>query len=234
MILIIERCGASVNATLVQGLPFSRDQFFDVFAAYNTAIWPAQIIAHGLAAMALGALWLPPKQARVTALCTLALMWGWTGAVYHILFFARINGGAIWFGSFFLAQASLFFIHAARPHSSDQSRTAWRRAWAWLLIVYALAIYPIIGMLSGHFYPGAPVFGVTPCPLVIFSFGLLLLVQEKTPWLLFVIPTLWSVIGGTSAFLLGVYQDWALPISAGVAILANISSPRSSPGGLSR
>jgi hypothetical protein len=25
----------------VMGLPFSRDQFLDVFAAYNMALWPA-------------------------------------------------------------------------------------------------------------------------------------------------------------------------------------------------
>lgn len=204
-------------------LPFTRDQFFDVFAAYNTAIWPAQIIAYGLAALALGALWLRPKQARPIALCTLALMWGWTGGLYHILFFTRINGAAIWFGSLFLAQASLFFVHAARPGGADHNLTLARRVAAWLLIAYALAIYPIIGVLSGHFYPDAPVFGVTPCPLVIFSFGLLLLVQAKTPWLLFAIPALWSVIGGTSAFLLGVPQDWALPISALVAVAVNAS-----------
>ena len=31
-------------------LPFTIDQFFGVFAAYNVAIWPAQVVAYGVAA----------------------------------------------------------------------------------------------------------------------------------------------------------------------------------------
>ena len=34
-------------------LPFTVDEFFSVFSAYNNAIWPAQLLAYLLAAVAL-------------------------------------------------------------------------------------------------------------------------------------------------------------------------------------
>lgn len=34
-------------------LPFTVDQFMAVFAAYNTAVWPAQILLYALAVVAL-------------------------------------------------------------------------------------------------------------------------------------------------------------------------------------
>ena len=93
-------------------LPFSRERFFEVFAEYNSAIWPVQNLA-----IALG-----PGDRRALASNT-----------------ARVAVFVVW---------------------------------------------------SGHVYPAAPMFGVTPCPLVIFTFGMLLLSRERAPWPLLVIPAL--------------------------------------------
>jgi hypothetical protein len=61
-------------------------------------------------------------------------------------------------------------------------------------------------------------FGITPCPLTIFTFGLLLLtIAPVSRWVL-VIPFLWSFIGGSAAFALGIAQDWLLLIS-GIAVI---------------
>lgn len=53
-------------------------------------------------------------------------------------------------------------------------------------------------------------FGVTPCPTVIFTFGVLLLAKPRLPFWLFVIPAVWAVIGGSAAILLDVREDWML------------------------
>jgi hypothetical protein len=60
-------------------------------------------------------------------------------------------------------------------------------------------------------------FGITPCPVTIFTLGMLLLARPMYWWLL-AIPVLWSLVGGSAAFLLGVPQDWVLLLS-GVAVL---------------
>jgi hypothetical protein len=42
-----------------------------------------------------------------------------------------------------------------------------------LLVFYAMVIYPLLDSVLGHGSPQAPLFGVTPCPTTIFTFGLL-------------------------------------------------------------
>jgi hypothetical protein len=55
-----------------------------------------------------------------------------------------------------------------------------------------------------------PMFGITPCPVTLFSFGVLLLAQGPVPRRLLVIPFVWALVGGSAAFLLAVPQDWPL------------------------
>ena len=62
----------------------------------------------------------------------------------------------------------------------------------------------------------APVFGVAPNPTTIFPLGMLLLIARRVPLHLLVIPVLWSLIGGATAWLLNVPGDLALPL-AGVS-----------------
>ena len=73
------------------------------------------------------------------------------------------------------------------------------------MIVYAMLLYPAIGALAGQSYPAVPVFGVAPCPLVIFTFGVLLL-ADPLPLRLLIVPLLWSLVGGSAALLLQVPQ----------------------------
>lgn len=86
---------------------------------------------------------------------------------------------------------------------------------AWVgaaFLFYTAVLYPLIGMATGHTYPEMPMFGVTPCPVTIFTFGMLLLTTQRLPRWLLVIPFVfvWSLIGGSAAIALGVTQDWLL------------------------
>jgi hypothetical protein len=80
--------------------------------------------------------------------------------------------------------------------------------------LFAMVLYPLLGWLAGHGWPRSPVFGVTPCPTAIFTWGLLLLVHGRTPLRLTVIPLIWSLIGGSAAWLLKVPEDASLPVAA--------------------
>ena len=152
-------------------------------------------------------------------LIVLAAMWGWTGIAYHWLFFSMINKAAFVFGAAFVVQAALLLFTALRRErmalqfSADLSGVVGAA-----LIAYAVIFYPVIGWLSGHSYPSAPMFGITPCPVTIFTFGVFLLSRKRVPWWLLVIPFVWSIIGGSAAVLLKVPQDWVL-LLAGVATL---------------
>jgi hypothetical protein len=60
-------------------LPFTTEQFYAVFAAYNAAIWPVALVAYGLGLMALGFLVKPGRVADRAVAIVLGLMWLWTG-----------------------------------------------------------------------------------------------------------------------------------------------------------
>lgn len=200
-------------------LPFTREEFFGVFAAYNAATWPAAIIAYPLALIALLLTWRESPQAARASATVLALMWAWVGLVYQGLYFASINPIASAFAVAFLLQAGLFAYHAWTRHGLEHGpRSRLRTGVGGTMIVYALLLYPLIGLVTGERYPAMPLFGVAPCPLLIFTFGLMLW-AACARWWLWIIPLLWAVIGGSAAVLLSVPQDWALPVSALLALL---------------
>ena len=64
-------------------------------------------------------------------------------------------------------------------------------AWAGLLfVVYSAVVYPLIGISTGHHYSELPMFGVTPCPVTIFTLGILLLTTNQPSAYLLAIPLL--------------------------------------------
>lgn len=199
-------------------LPFTREQFFEVFAAYNSANWPAVIAAYPLALVALVTAWRRTPRAGRWVAAVIALMWAWVGLVYQGLYFSRINPVARAFAAAFLLQALLFAIHAAIGRGFEfGQRSRLRAVTGVVLIFYAVVAYPLIGLLVGERFPAMPLFGVAPCPLLIFTFGLMIW-ASCVRWWLWIVPLIWSVVGGSAVLVLSVPQDWALPIAA-VAVL---------------
>jgi hypothetical protein len=199
-------------------LPFSREAFLAVFAAYNDATWPIQFLAFGAGLAALAAPRFRTRAASRLAIFIVAGMWLWTGIVYHGLFFGTVNPAASVFALMFVAQAGLLALLALEAPLFVLRRTGAKALGAGL-IVYAMALYPLIGLLTGTWHQRAA-FGVTPCSLALFTLGLLLLAEPRPPRRLWIVPLLWSMIGGTAAFLLGIVQDWVLLLSGPLVVMA--------------
>ncbi len=199
-------------------LPFTSEQFFDVFARYNTAIWPAQLVAYLLGTAATFLVFARGVWSDRFIASILAIMWAWTGVGYHLAFFAMINQAAYLFGALFVIQAGALayigIVHRRIMFGFRSDTAGWIGSF---FVFYAAILYPLFGLMSGHPYPGLPTFGVTPCPVTIFTFGLLLLTRETFPVSLLAIPALWSLIGGSAAILLNVPQDWMLLASGIIA-----------------
>ena len=132
-------------------LPFSVEQFYAVFSAYNTTVWPVQIVLFGLGATAVG-----------------------------LLMFPRSGSGVAW------------------------------------------------TYLAGHRYPAFPTFGL-PCPTAIFTLGLLAFLKAPYPRSPFVIPVLWSFVGGQAAFLLDVPADYGLVVAGLVGVVLMLQPKAISP-----
>jgi hypothetical protein len=200
-------------------LPFTIDQFFGVFEQYNQAIWPIHIVAYmlGLAAIILTVKKMRYSDQAISVI--LACFWAWMGIVYHLMYFSTINGAALGFGVLFIIQAIVWLLFGViRPKLAFQLDTNPYVLTGILLIVYAMLVYPVLGTLLGHGYPRSPSFGVAPCPTTIFSFGLLLLTNAKVPKSVLVIPFLWSLLGFTASFLLGVREDSGLVVAGVLSV----------------
>jgi uncharacterized protein DUF6064 len=200
-------------------LPFTAKQFFALFAEYNEEIWPAQVVAYLLGGVAvIASLGREERSDRIAA-AVLAIMWAWTGLAYHLAFFATINKAAYAFCALFVIQAAAFAYAGVLHHHIAFGFRSDATGWVGVIfLVYAAAAYPFIGMVTGHSYPALPTFGVTPCPVTIFTFGMLLLTRRPIPILLLAIPVLWSLVGGSAAILLHVPQDWLLLASGIIAL----------------
>jgi hypothetical protein len=118
-----------------------------------------------------------------------------------------------------LAAALLFADGVWRARLAFEPRAAPQRWLGWSLVIYAAAVYPVIGLVMGLHWDELPAFGLTPCPVALFTTGCLLLTTHDVPRRLLVIPLCWSLIGGSAALLLGMPQDSVLAAS-GLALLA--------------
>ena len=196
-------------------LPFTREQFFDLFPAYNAALWPA-VIGLWIASALVSALLLSRRRPSARWISVLlAAHWLWSAVAYHAIFFTSINPVAWIFAATFFVQGGVFFwVGVVRGAISFAPRND---IWAPLargLIAYSL-VYPAINAVEHDSVSRIPAFGV-PCPTTIFTAGVLMLATPRS-WRIAVIPVVWSVIGGSAAFLLGVRADYALPV-AGIAL----------------
>ena len=194
----------------------SLDEFLSVFARYNVAVWPAQICLYAIAVFTIGLALQRKGDVSRTINSLLVVLWLWSGIVYHLVFFSRVNRAAYLFGAFFIFQ-SFLFIYAGvlkRKMSFSFSRSPYRIIGG-VFLIYALIIYPALSYKLGHRYPMTPTFGV-PCPTVIFTFGMFLWSQCEVPLYLVIIPLLWSLLGLSAALSLGMKEDFGLVV-AGVS-----------------
>ncbi|RUV85678.1 hypothetical protein EOA75_27170 [Mesorhizobium sp. M1A.F.Ca.IN.022.07.1.1] len=216
-------------------LPFTGGQFLANLVAYNEAIWPVQLAAFAIGILAMVLLIWRPRMADRLIAAVLAVMWLWTGAAYHWLHFAEINPAAYIFAALFVVQtAVLGYAGVGKGQLSFRLYSGTAASVGISLIAYAAVLYPVLGIWTGHAYPEMPVFGVTPCPVTIVTLGFFLLAKPPvSPWL-FAIPLIWSLIGGSAAFLLGMPQDWLLLMSGVIAVCLTVASRRKSRIGRSQ
>ena len=197
-------------------MPFTANDFLDVFAAYNQAVWPFAAILWLLTALVCGALVSGGSIPAPLPRRLLAGHWLWAGLVYHAWFFTAINPAAWLFAALFVAQGVLFITFRSSARQAVDGAGSTRRLVSSLLIVYSL-MYPVVVWADGFAYPRMPTFGV-PCPTVLPTIGVLLATSRPSA-LLSVIPVGWSVIAGFAAWLFGMHADFVLPAAAGVFVV---------------
>jgi hypothetical protein len=203
-------------------LPFTHDQFLDLFGDYTRALWPFLLVLWLATAWILWQLFRNSLRSPAVVPWLLAIHWAWSGAVYQLIYFRRINPAATLFGAAFLTQALLLLWRGVFQSRLTFSKPSRWSAVGWGLILYSM-LYPAVGLLLGLRPPRWPSFGV-PCPTTVLTAGLLLLGPRREARLLGSIPVLWAAVGSFAAFALGIRADVALGV-AGVLLLAYMLTP---------
>ena len=213
-------------------IPFTVDQFFNVFAQYNVAVWPAQVFLYTIGMFAIILVLSRKSDFSSIVSLILSLFWIWMGIAYHLWFFSAINKAALGFAAFFVLQGILFLIVGVWLHQLKfRFSLNLYGILGSVFLFYALIFYPAFGYWLGHKYPAAPTFGL-PCPTTIFTFGMLLWTNRRVPLYVLAIPLAWSFIGFWGAISLGMIEDVGLLVAGLIGsmliIFRDTSIPRAS------
>jgi hypothetical protein len=198
------------------------DQLLEVFASYNLQIWPMQIVAYvlGIAALILAVTKSTSSTRGILAI--LAFFWLWISVMFWLPGAMQGFLPGYLFAALFLVQAGLLIYFAVRPTFQFALMKDFRALAGFSFVLYAMVGYPLFGWLIGRIYPYTPPFGLTPCPLVTFTFGIFLVIKGKVPRMLIIIPFLyalsgimwvsmgiWEDIGMVASGLIGVWLIWS-------------------------
>lgn len=207
-------------------IPFTRDQFFGAFSAYNQGVWPAQIALLLAAVAATTVAWRRAPSGHFVA-AVLSLLWVWMSAAYHVAFLVDVTPAAYVFGALFALQGGAIAWYGIRTGRLEIARPSDRtsRMLGWVLVIYAIVLYPLIGLLAGHRYPAMPTFGL-PCPTTVFTLGLFAWSTRPIPWALLVVPLGWSAVATSAALALGVVEDLMLPVAAAAVAIDQLRRNR--------
>lgn len=193
-------------------ITFTLEQMLNTFAKYNNAIFPIQIFVYVLGVVALIFVINQKEYSNRIIFGILSFLWLWTGIVFFMQYFGPIYKPAYGFGGLFIIQGIIYLVSYFKSQVSFNYNKDVFSLVGIIFIVYAMVGYPLFGYFINHTYPQMPPFGLTPCPLVVFTFGLLLLTNTKVPKSLFVIPFLWSVSGFIPVSI-GIWEDIGLIIA---------------------
>lgn len=194
-------------------LPFTADILFSSFEQYNRSVWPLPPLACLLALAALLLTLRPlPFGDRLIAI-GLAAGWLWTGIHFQILYFARFDFVAPAYGGLFIVEGLLLIRAGLLRRPADFRFRPDLSGWIGLVLaVVAIAVLPLVDGLAGDGWQSVRVVGLAPGPTAVLTLGLLLLGERRAPVHLAVIPLLWTLVAGATAWILWIPQDLALPI----------------------
>jgi hypothetical protein len=205
--------------SLTSFLLFSARTYYRLFELYNADFWPLQIVtlAAGLAILLLivhNAAW----SGRVVA-AILAALWLFVAWAYLLERYDPINFAARYFALGFVLQAALLLwtgVIRDRIRFDSSPLIPAQTGIGIALIIYALAIHPLIAPLTGRPWTQIEVFGLAPDPTVIATVGVIV-AANRPQWLLLVVPLVWCAI---SSLTLWTMESAEAPVIAAAGLLA--------------
>lgn len=171
------------------------DQLLDLYGAYNSQILPMQIVAYALGIACMILIFHNTRYSNQLICACLAFFWLWVAFVFWIPILLQRYTPAFVFSAIFLVQGLLFLHNLITSKLVFGLDKGIYTIIGGIFVLYALLGYPLIGAWLGHTYPHTPPFGLSPCPLVTFTFGMMLISKSKAPKSLLVFPFMFALTG---------------------------------------
>ncbi|TLF50402.1 MFS transporter permease [Halomonas urmiana] len=192
-----------------------------LFELHNQALWPAQLLALALGAMALAVLLRPGPRGTRLVVVLLAVAWAFVTWTFLWQRYAPLQWGIAHVAPLFGLQALLLAgLGTLRAGLRLPRRWSVRRGLGIGLFAYALALHPLVALATGRGLAGAEILGLTPDPLAIATLGVLAMAEPaRRAWALLALPALWCLQSALTLYLLREPGAW-LPLLAVAAALA--------------
>ncbi len=187
--------------TVADFLMYSPRTYYRLIEQYNQALWPLQLLALLLGFVIILLAVRGPGHGRLI-LGALALFWAWVAIAFLWRRYATISTAGSWYAAVFGIQAIL--LAYAGPLRNSVTISA-RSAAGWLgllLLVVAVAAYPLLVVLTGRSVLQAEAFGMMPDPTALGTIGVLLMATGRWRRRLMVVPVLWCIVSAA--------MTWAL------------------------
>lgn len=207
-------------------LPYTAEVLLSLYGRYLGELWPVALplLLLTLALVPLAVLY-GPRSGRLAGV-VLAAGWLWTGAVFHLQYFATINFAAPLYGGLFVLQGLLLAWQGVVRGRLALAFGGGGASWSGLgLLLLAALGYPLADYLGGH-GGGLRLAGLAPGPTALFTLGALLLVAGRVPLHLLVLPLAWCLMAGFNGWVLGLAADLALPPLALAAVVMAVVKNR--------
>ncbi len=211
------------------------EEFFDLFGSYNEMYLIVIVLTNVLAIISLLMVFRKSEYSNRVISFTLAFLWLWIGIVFGILVFGpfptvlagiEMSGSCYLFGSIFAIHGIiLLYFGVIKDTASFSWKPGSRHFFGLLFIVFGLVIYPFVGVLTGRVFPEYPVFGIAPCPVTLFTIGLLLWSDKKPSLPLMAIPIFWALMGIVPVLFYGIYADIITILSGIIALYYYVKWP---------
>ena len=201
-------------------LMFSPRTYGGLVERYNAELWPLQPLLLALGGLALASAW-RARSSRTQGRWVWALLgaaWLWVGWAFHHQHFAAINWAAEYVAWAFVAQGlALLWVGAVRGHLGFGRDVPAARVAGASIGAFALLGLPLLGVALGRPWAQAESFGLMSDPTALATLGLLVLAQ-RPPWWLLIVPLLSCLLGGALASALQAPAAWLVPVLAGAAV----------------
>lgn len=205
-------------------LPFTNPVYFSLVARYYGEIAPLPLLAPLLGLGVVTALVLRMPFAEPLAALVLAAAWIWTGAGFYLGPFADLYFAAPALGVIWILQGLLVAGIGLRRRAPSKHPSAAVRATGLGIAVAGLAAVPVLDGLLSAPWTSVRLFGATPAPTLLASFGIFLLLRGKGTGLLIILPALLTLETAYTAWVLSRIQDALLPLAA-LLSLVTIAPP---------